>query len=58
MVAVLLKTKLIVQSIELTTSTRFCVINKMGFTTILPEPMWDPVTPNIDPDDWEDEDDE
>jgi len=28
----------------------------MGF--IVPEPMWDPVTPNIDPSDWEDEDDE
>jgi len=25
---------------------------------IVPEPMWDPVTPNIDPDEWEDEDDE
>lgn len=30
----------------------------MGYTTILPEPMWDPVTPNIDPSEWEDEDDE
>jgi hypothetical protein len=30
----------------------------MGFTTILPEPMWDPVTPNVDPSEWEDEDDE
>jgi len=28
----------------------------MGF--IVPEPMWDPVTPDIDPSDWEDEDDE
>jgi len=28
----------------------------MGF--IVPEPMWDPVTPAIDPSDWEDEDDE
>jgi len=28
----------------------------MGF--IVPEPMWDPVTPNINPSDWEDEDDE
>jgi len=28
----------------------------MGF--IVPEPMWDPVTPSIDPIDWEDEDDE
>jgi hypothetical protein len=30
----------------------------MGYTTILPEPMWDPVTPNVNPSDWEDEDDE
>jgi hypothetical protein len=30
----------------------------MGFTTILPEPMWDPVTPNINPDEWNDEDDD
>lgn len=30
----------------------------MGYTTILPEPMWDPVTPNINPDEWEDEDDD
>jgi len=28
----------------------------MGF--IVPEPMWNPVTPDIDPSDWEDEDDE
>jgi len=28
----------------------------MGF--IVPEPMWDPVTPDIDPIDWEDEDDD
>jgi len=28
----------------------------MGF--IIPEPMWEPVTPDIDPSDWEDEDDE
>jgi len=28
----------------------------MGF--IVPEPMWDPVTPDIDPSDWEDEDDD
>jgi len=28
----------------------------MGF--IVPEPLWDPVTPDIDPSDWEDEDDE
>jgi hypothetical protein len=28
----------------------------MGYTTILPEPMWDPVTPNVNPSDWEDED--
>jgi hypothetical protein len=26
----------------------------MGF--IVPEPMWDPVTPDIDPSDWEDDD--
>jgi hypothetical protein len=30
----------------------------MGYTTILPEPMWDPVTPNINPDEWNDEDDD
>jgi len=30
----------------------------MGYTTILPEPMWDPVTPNVNPSDWDDEDDE
>jgi hypothetical protein len=30
----------------------------MGYTTILPEPMWDPVTPNIDLDEWNDEDDD
>jgi len=28
----------------------------MGF--IVPEPMWDPVTPDIDPSDWEDDNDE
>ena len=28
----------------------------MGYTTILPEPMWDPVTPNINPDEWDDDD--
>ena len=28
----------------------------MGYTTILPEPMWDPVTPNIDVEEWEDDD--
>jgi len=28
----------------------------MGF--IVPEPMWDPVIPDIDPSDWEDDDDE
>jgi hypothetical protein len=28
----------------------------MGFTTILPEPMWDPVTPNIDLEEWDDDD--
>jgi hypothetical protein len=28
----------------------------MGFTTILPEPLWDPVTPNIDLDEWDDDD--
>jgi hypothetical protein len=30
----------------------------MGFTTILPEPQWDPVTPNVDPSDWEDDEDD
>jgi len=30
----------------------------MGFTPILPEPDWDLPTPNVDPSDWEDEDDE
>jgi hypothetical protein len=30
----------------------------MGFTTILPEPMWDPVTPNVNPSDWEDDEDD
>jgi len=30
----------------------------MGYTTILPEPMWDPVTPNIDPDEWNDDDED
>ncbi len=29
----------------------------MGFTTILPEPGWGLPTPNVDPSDWEDEDD-
>lgn len=29
----------------------------MGFTTILPEPLWEPVTPNIDLEEWEDDDD-
>lgn len=58
MVAVQLKTKLIVQSIELTTSTGFCVRNKMGFTTILPKPDWGTQFPNVDPSDWEDEDDD
>jgi hypothetical protein len=24
---------------------------------IVPTPMWDPVTPSIDPDEWEDDDD-
>jgi hypothetical protein len=28
----------------------------MGFTTILPEPLWEPVTPNIDLDEWDDDD--
>jgi hypothetical protein len=28
----------------------------MGYTTILPEPMWDPVTPNINIEEWEDDD--
>jgi hypothetical protein len=28
----------------------------MGYTTVLPEPMWDPVTPNVIPSDWEDDD--
>jgi hypothetical protein len=30
----------------------------MGYTTILPEPMWDPVTPNVNPSDWEDDEDD
>ena len=30
----------------------------MGFTTILPEPGWGLPTPNVDPSDWEDEDDD
>ena len=30
----------------------------MGFTTILPEPDWGTQFPNIDPDEWIDEDDE
>jgi hypothetical protein len=30
----------------------------MGFTTIVPEPMWEPVTPDIEPSEWEDEDDD
>ena len=30
--------------------------NKMGF--IIPEPMWETVTPNLDPDEWVDEDDD
>jgi hypothetical protein len=28
----------------------------MGYTTILPEPMWDPVSPSIDLEEWEDDD--
>ena len=28
----------------------------MGFTTIVPEPQWEPVTPNINPEDWDDDD--
>jgi len=30
----------------------------MGFITIVPEPHWDPVTPEIDPSDWDEEDDD
>ncbi len=30
----------------------------MGFTTILPEPDWGTQFPNVDPDEWIDEDDE
>lgn len=30
----------------------------MGFTTILPEPDWGTQFPNVDPSDWEDEDDD
>ena len=30
----------------------------MGFTTILPEPDWGTQFPNVDPNDWEDDDDE
>jgi hypothetical protein len=30
----------------------------MGFTTILPEPGWGLPTPNVDPSDWEDEEDD
>ena len=28
----------------------------MGFTTIVPEPQWEPITPNINPEDWDDDD--
>jgi hypothetical protein len=30
----------------------------MGFTTILPEPLWGQPTPNVNPSDWEDEEDD
>jgi hypothetical protein len=30
----------------------------MGFTPIVPDPGWGLPTPNVDPTDWEDEDDE
>lgn len=30
----------------------------MGFTTILPEPDWGTQFPNVDPNDWEDEEDD
>jgi len=30
----------------------------MGYTTILPEPMWDPVTPSVNPSDWDDDDED
>lgn len=30
----------------------------MGFTTIIPEPDWGTQFPNVDPAEWEDEDDE
>jgi len=30
----------------------------MGFTTIIPEPAWGLPTPNIDPSEWEDNDED
>ena len=30
----------------------------MGFTTIIPEPDWGTQFPNVDPSDWDDEDDD
>jgi len=30
----------------------------MGFTPIVPDPGWGLPTPNVDPSDWEDDDDE
>ena len=30
----------------------------MGFTTIIPEPDWGTQFPNVDPSEWEDEDEE
>jgi hypothetical protein len=29
----------------------------MGFTTIIPEPDWGTQFPNVDPDEWEDDED-
>jgi len=30
----------------------------MGFTTILPEPDWGTQFPNVDPEEWEDDDED
>lgn len=30
----------------------------MGFTTILPEPLWGQPTPNIDPSEWVDDEED